>query len=85
MNKFTVFLLTLSSTPLSTPTPTPAADTCLCKAILKLWYYYAMHTITIAFACSQIQYKIMTISLYHFSGHASRRYPNKYVSCVCGC
>ena len=38
----------------STPTPTPAANTCLCKAILKQWYYYAMH-ITIAFACSQLK------------------------------
>ena len=55
MNKLTVFLLMFSSIPPSTPTPTPAADTCLCKAILKLCYYYATHIITIAFACSQIK------------------------------
>jgi len=30
-----------------------------------------MHIITIAFACSQIQYKIVTISIYLFSEHAS--------------
>ena len=53
MNKLTVFLLMFSSTPPSTLTPT---DTCLCKAILKLWYYYAMHIITIAFTCSQIKW-----------------------------
>ena len=63
MNKLTVFLLMFSSTPHSPPTPTPAADTCLCEAILKLWYYYAMHIITIAFAYSQM----MPISLYLFS------------------
>ena len=50
---------------------TPAADTCLCEAILKIWYYYSVRIIKIAFACSQIQYKIMTISLYLFSEHIS--------------
>ena len=50
-------------TPPSTLTATPAVVTYLCEAItlLKLCYYYAMHIITIAFACSQIQYKIVTI------------------------
>ena len=55
MNKLTVFLQMFSSTPASPPKPTPAADTCLCEAILQgIWYYY-VHIITVAFACSQIK------------------------------
>lgn len=44
----------------STPTTTSAVVTCLCEAItlLKLCCYYAMRIIKIAFACSQLQYKI---------------------------
>lgn len=68
-NKLTLFLLMFSSnvTPCSTLTPTPAVVTCLCEAITlrKLCYYYAMHIITIAFACFQIQYKI--VQLYNCS------------------
>ena len=53
----------------STP---PDADPCcrygLCEAILKLWCYYAMHIITMAFLFPN---KITPISLYLLSEHAS--------------
>ena len=65
MNKPTVFLLMFSSTP---PDADPCCRYCLCKAILKLWYYYTMHIITTAFLFPN---KMMPISLYLLSEHAS--------------
>ena len=69
MNKLTVFPLMFSSTPPSTPTPTPAADTCLCWS----------NTQTMVFLCNAHHYnsfclfpnKMMPISLDLLSEHAS--------------
>ena len=71
MNKLSFLPNVFFYSPFYTQMPTPAADTCLCEAILRLWYYYATHVITIAFVCSQIQYKMRPISLYLVSERAS--------------
>ena len=75
MSKLRFFLLLFPSNVLILPPPLrhqPLLFT-LCETImlLKLCYYYAMHIITIAFACSQIQNKTVTISIYPFNEYSS--------------
>ena len=74
MNKLRLFLLMFSSnvTPPSTPTPTPAVVTVgEATTLLTLCYYYTVLIITIAAACSHIQYNTVTISMDLCSEHAS--------------